>query len=84
MEGVAEPVLAKKSRGRHTSFCYKLLLGKELFLSGLASSSRLSGQARPEVAIQSVGCGLQDQPAIGAPAQMRGDLVFHIRRQSVF
>lgn len=84
MESVAEPLLAEKSRGRHTSFCYKLLLGKELLLSGPASSSRLSGQARPEVAIQSVGCGLQHQPAIGAAAQMRGDLVFHIRRQSVF
>ena len=60
------------------------LSGKQLLLRGSAGGGGLSGYAGPEVAIQRVGSGLQDDSAIRAPVEMLGDLVLHVGRQPMF
>jgi hypothetical protein len=59
---------------------YNSLWDKELLLGGPAGGDRLSGYAGPEVAVQRVGSGLQDDSAVRASAEMFGDLVLHVGR----
>jgi hypothetical protein len=59
---------------------YNFLWDNELLLGGSAGGSGLSGYAGPEVAVQRVGSGLQNDSAIRASAEMLGDLVLHVRR----
>ena len=59
---------------------YNLLWDKELLLGGPVSGDGLSGYAGPEVAVQRVGSGLQDNSAVRASAEMLGDLVLHVGR----
>ena len=53
---------------------------KELQLGGPAGGDGLSGYAGPEVAVQRVGSGLQDDSAVRAFAEMLGDLVLYVGR----
>ena len=57
---------------------YNFLWDKELPLGGSTGGSGLSGYAGPEVAVQRVGSGLQDDSAVRASVEMLGDLVLHI------
>jgi hypothetical protein len=59
---------------------YNLICDKELLLCSSAGGGGLSGYAGPEVAVQRVGSGLQDDSAVGASAEMLGDLVLYIGR----
>jgi len=59
---------------------YNFLWDKELLLGGPAGCDGLSGYAGPEVAVQCVGSGLQDDSAVRASAEMLGDLVLHVGR----
>jgi hypothetical protein len=57
---------------------YNFLCEKELLLGGSTGGGGLSGYAGPEVAVQRVGSGLQDDSTVRASAEMLGDLVLHI------
>ena len=59
---------------------YNFLWNKELLLGGPARGSWLAGYAGPEVAIQRVGSGLQDDAAIRASVEMLGYLVRYVGR----
>jgi hypothetical protein len=59
---------------------YNFLCDKELLLGGSAGGGGLSGYAGPEVAVQRVGSGLQDDPAVRASVKMLGDLVLYVGR----
>lgn len=63
----------------HKSSC-NVLWGKELLLSGPAGGDGLAGDAGPEVAVQGVGSGFQDDSAIRASVEMLGDLVLYVGR----
>jgi len=59
---------------------FNFLWGKELLLGGPTGGDGLSGYADPEVPIQRMGSGLQDDAAIGASVEMLGNLVLHVGR----
>jgi hypothetical protein len=63
---------------------YNFLSGKELLLGGPVGGDGLAGDAGPEVTVQRVGSGLQDESAIRALVEMLGDLVLHVGRQPMF
>jgi hypothetical protein len=59
---------------------YKILWDNDLRLGGSTGGGGLSGYAGPEVAVQRVGSGLQDDSAVRASVEMRGDLVLYVGR----
>ncbi|HSY33518.1 MAG TPA: hypothetical protein VLA42_16150 [Verrucomicrobiae bacterium] len=80
MEGQQTGKTMQHPGGEIHSSSYNFLWKKELLLGGSAGGGGLSGCAGPEVAIQRVSSGLQDDSAVRATVEMLGDLVRYVGR----
>lgn len=80
MEGQRAEKAMEHLGGENHRSSYNFLCDKGLLLGGSTGGSGLSGYAGPEVAVQRVGSGLQDDSAIRACVEMLGDLVLYVGR----
>jgi hypothetical protein len=80
MEGQRTEKAVQHLGGEIHMSSYNFLCNKELLLGGSAGGAGLSGYAGPEVAVQRVGSGLQDDSAVRASVEVLGDLVLYVGR----